>query len=430
MKITFINHASFAVEHDGINLVIDPWLEGMVFNNGWNFISETRFRYDDFKNVTHIWFSHEHPDHFFPPNISKIPADFKKNITVLFQETTDKRVVTYCRKQGFKEVIELKPDKFQVLSDDFSVLCEHYQEGDSWIYIKTNDVKILNTNDCGIRDRVEAEKIKSKIGDKPDYLFTQFSYAYWAGNRDQQNYRRKIADEKLQGLKFQVDVFKPRITVPIASFVWFCHEENYYLNDEVNRPQKVVDFILKNTDSDVVLLYPGEVYEPGTPHDNRQSIEKYNVDFEKISRQENLVRVVPVAEEELIQHAGKFVNEMKRKFGFWTSLLKPCHVYITDYGKSLTLSMKHGLSSASLSEDDCDCSLSSESLAYNFKFPWGNDSLGINGRYQRPVGGNYSRFYNFFRYNQLESRGIQINLGFFTDMALRKILVRAGLKKI
>ena len=430
MKITFINHASFALEHDGINLVIDPWLEGMVFNNGWNFISETRFKYDDFKNVTHIWFSHEHPDHFFPPNISKIPAEFKKNITVLFQETTDKRVASYCRKQGFKEVIELKPDVFVNLSDDFSVLCEHYQEGDSWIYIKSKDVKILNTNDCGIRDKAEADKIKNKIGDQPDYLFTQFSYAYWAGNKDQRDFRRKIADEKLEGLKFQVDIFKPKITVPIASFVWFCHEENYYLNDEVNRPQKVVDFILKNTNSDVVLLYPGEVYNTGLPHDTNGSIEKYNVDFEKIGRQENLVRVIPVSETELVQQAAKFVGDMKKKFGMWTGLLKPCNVFITDYNKSFTLSMDRGLIECDLNEGKCDCSLSSESLAYNFKFPWGNDSLGINGRYQRPPGGNYSRFYNFFRYNQLESRGIQINLGFFADMALRKVLVKAGLKKI
>jgi hypothetical protein len=179
-----------------------------------------------------------------------------------------------------------------------------------------------------------------------------------------------------------------------------------------------------------VLLYPGEVYNTGLPHDTNGSIEKYNVDFEKIGRQENLVRVIPVSETELVQQASKFVGDMKKKFGMWTGLLKPCNVFITDYKKSFSLSMDRGLIECDLIEGKCDCSLSSESLAYNFKFPWGNDSLGINGRYQRPPGGNYSRFYNFFRYNQLESRGIQINLGFFADMALRKVLVKAGLKKI
>jgi hypothetical protein len=92
--------------------------------------------------------------------------------------------------------------------------------------------------------------------------------------------------------------------------------------------------------------------------------------------------------------------------------------------------MENGLTETSLSEYNCDCSLSSESLAFNFKFPYGNDTLGINGRYQRPKGGNYSKFYNFFRYNQLDSRGIPINLNFFAEMAMRRVLVKAGLKKI
>ena len=290
MKLTFINHSSFSVKHDGIHLVVDPWLEGTVFNNGWNFISETKFGYDDFADVSHIWFSHEHPDHFFPPNISKIPEAYRNKITVLFQVTADKRVVNYCRKKGFKDVIEMHPDQFVDLSSDFSVLCEHYQEGDSWIFIKTKECTVFNTNDCGIRDRAEAEKIKRKVG-VPDILLTQFSYAYWAGNKDQKEFRRKVADDKLEGLKFQVDIFKPRITIPIASFVWFCHEENFYLNDEVNRPQKVVDFIKNRTNSEPILLYPGEMYTPGKPHDTDASIKKYNVDFEKIILADNLIKV-------------------------------------------------------------------------------------------------------------------------------------------
>lgn len=429
MKITFINHSSFSVRHDGIHLVIDPWLEGMVFNNGWNFISETKFGYEDFSDVTHIWFSHEHPDHFFPPNISKIPEEYRKRITVLFQVTADKRVVNYCKKKGFKDVIEMHPDQFIQLSDDLSVLCEHYQEGDSWLLVKSKECTLFNTNDCGIRDRGEAEKIKKKVG-KPDILLTQFSYAYWAGNKDQKEFRRKVADDKLEGLKFQVDIFKPRITIPTASFVWFCHEENFYLNDEVNRPQKVVDFIRNRTSSEPLLLYPGESYTPGDKHDTPNSIKKYNIDFEKILKADNLVKTISIDESALIQQSLNFVNDMKNKFGIWTKLLKSCSIYLTDYKKSFILSMDSGLTETTLSEFNCDCSLSSESLAFNFKFPYGNDTLGINGRYQRPKGGNYAKFYNFFRYNQLESRGIPINLNFFAEMAMRRVMVKAGLKKI
>lgn len=429
MELEFINHSSFAVRHDGVFLVIDPWLEGRVFNNGWDLLAKTQFQFEDFKDVTHIWFSHEHPDHFFPPNIARIPESYRKQITVLFQATADKRVVKHCVKMGFKEVIEMHPDERIQLSPDFDVLCEHYQEGDSWIHLKSSQFSILNTNDCGIRDKNEAHKIQRKVG-AVDVLLTQFSYAYWAGNRDQVEFRRKVADDKLEGLKFQSDIFQPKLLIPMASFVWFCHEENFYLNDEVNRPQKVFDFIRNRTQAQPILLYPGDRYTPYQADPSVSAIERYNADFVRILSGEGLERTKVSDEQEILNQALDFVQNMKKDYGVWTQLLSPTKIYLTDLHQAYELSMAGGMKRIEARESDCDCALSGESLLYNFKFPWGHDTLGINGRYQRPVGGTYSRFYNFFRYNQLKSRGIQVGLGYFSEMALRRLMVKAGLQKI
>lgn len=429
MEIEFINHSSFILRHNDVVLMIDPWLEGRVFNNGWDLIAETRFKYEDFEYVTHIWFSHEHPDHFFPPNINKINEAHRKNITVLFQVTPDKRVVNYCRKVGFKAVIEVHPNEVLELGNDFQFMCEHYQEGDSWMLARTKELTLFNTNDCGIRDKNEAQRIASKVG-KVDVLLTQFSYAYWAGNIDERDFRIKVADDKLDGLKFQAEYFKPQIIIPIASFIWFCHEENFYLNDEVNRPQKVVDYIQKNTDALTVLLYPGDRYTPYGDNPSKNAVDRYNTDFERILKGENLVKNNTVELQELEQQALTFIQNMKKDFGIWCRLLSPTHIWLSDYNHAYQLSLAHGLIPADMSEGSCDASLSSESLLFNFKFPWGNDTLGINGRYQRPKGGNYSRFYNFFRYNQLKSRGVTIGLRYFSAMTLRKLLVKVGLQKI
>ena len=89
MKIRFVNHSGFIVEHAGKKVICDPWLEGTVFNNGWKLISPTLLKYEEFANIDYIWFSHEHPDHFYPPNLKKIAPEHKKNITILFQETID-----------------------------------------------------------------------------------------------------------------------------------------------------------------------------------------------------------------------------------------------------------------------------------------------------------------------------------------------------
>ena len=65
-NVTFVNHASVLIEGSGIGLLSDPWYQGDAFNNGWRLLQETP---DDvvsgiLSRVTHIWISHEHPDHF------------------------------------------------------------------------------------------------------------------------------------------------------------------------------------------------------------------------------------------------------------------------------------------------------------------------------------------------------------------------------
>ena len=36
MEIEFVNHASFIVSHDNVKLLIDPWIEGTAFYDGWD----------------------------------------------------------------------------------------------------------------------------------------------------------------------------------------------------------------------------------------------------------------------------------------------------------------------------------------------------------------------------------------------------------
>jgi len=73
MFIDWVNNASFILESAGVRLICDPWLDGTIFNSGWKLLSETKLRYEDFGDITHIWLSHEHPDHFSPPNLRSIP---------------------------------------------------------------------------------------------------------------------------------------------------------------------------------------------------------------------------------------------------------------------------------------------------------------------------------------------------------------------
>ncbi len=431
MKIKFVNHSSFIVEHNGVSIIADPWLEGKVFNNGWDLISKSKFSYNDFKDINYIWFSHEHPDHFYPPNLKQIPAEYKKNITILFQNTIDGRVANYCRKSGFKEVIEMHKGKQYELGNDFSVMCEYFGEGDSWIAYKGGGLTILNTNDCGVRNLPQAEYIKNVVG-KVDVLLTQFSYAYWAGNKDEVALRRKIADEKLEAMKFQCDFFKPTVTIPIASFVYFCHEENFYLNDSVNTAEKTYHYLKNNTTTEPVVLYNGDEYSFPQAWDSAKAIAQYKSDFNNIElNPDNLVKNNQIPLENLYNQAKAFTTNLINTNNFIVKgLLKPTAIHLMDYNQTFVLSLKSGLKKQEINYNSCDVSLSSESLLFCLKFPYGLDTTQINGRLQKPKAGNYTNFYNVFRIDQQKSRGQDMTLGYLFGVLIRKILIKLNLYKV
>ena len=40
-KLTFINHASYLVESENTVLIVDPWVEGGAFDNGWSLLDKS-----------------------------------------------------------------------------------------------------------------------------------------------------------------------------------------------------------------------------------------------------------------------------------------------------------------------------------------------------------------------------------------------------
>jgi hypothetical protein len=70
--IQWVNHASYILPDNNNSLICGPWIEGKAFHNGWLLLANPDYKPADFQKVTHIWFSHEHPDHFSPPTLAKI----------------------------------------------------------------------------------------------------------------------------------------------------------------------------------------------------------------------------------------------------------------------------------------------------------------------------------------------------------------------
>src|SRR3546814_316006 len=155
--ITFINHACFIVESGGVKLLCDPWIAGSAFHDGWNLITEEE--HPGIHDVDYIWYSHEHPDHFSIPFLKSVPQEKRGNITVLYQRTNDHRVLDFCRKQGFK-TMELEQAERVSLGGGMHVTCGMVPFYDSWMLIETQDLTILNVNDCILETPERLQTIK------------------------------------------------------------------------------------------------------------------------------------------------------------------------------------------------------------------------------------------------------------------------------
>ena len=414
MDIQFVNHASFVASTDHARIISDPWLEGRAFNDGWALLCESEFSYEDFREITHIWFSHEHPDHFHPPTLKKIPAEYRRNITVVFQKTIDQKVAQYVQHAGFAGVHELEPGRWERIAKDLEVYCCPW-EGfeDSWICMRTPQCSLLNVNDCTVNTAAEAQSIRDQVGDV-DVLFTQFGISAWDGNPEDLERRLAGAQTMVDRTVMHAQVFQPRFVVPFASFIWFCHEENFYMNEGLASIDKVAQAIESGSSAQPVILYPNDCWRVGEAHCSVDAIQRYCQEREAIDHRP-VCKADCVCEDELMEASQKYREKLTEGVGrrrvmlsfakkyfrrvrkspnatLWTSIaaLLRCatlripipKIYVTDHEKSYVFDLKHGLRPSTLPEAACDVSMGSESLLYAFKFLWGGETLIINGRFR------------------------------------------------
>ncbi len=438
MKIEFVNHASYVMDFGDIRLITDPWIEGPVFNNGWDLISKTVFDYEDFSNITHIWFSHEHPDHFYPPNIKKIPKEYRQNITVLYQQTLDKKVIKYCAMLGFKEIIELVPDVPLTLSSDLSVTCNPWA-GDSYLYVKTANASCLNINDCAVLTEQEVNSIVEKFGEI-DLLLTQFSLSAWEGNPEEIERREAGAKSMLKRILVQTRGLKPKFVIPLASYIWFCNIENFYINAQSNRIDMIADEIQNNTAATPIVLYPGFSWVYGADYNNALAISKHVEDFEGLSPSMAIVSPV-VPEDKLVKDAEKFINTLVASSSYFKLLisfarlsyarrklsangnsiakiknalqllflrLEPATIYLSDLSKAFTFDLKQGLRPSKVSQAQCDISMGSDSLSYAFLNLFGGETLQVNGRFSEAYDRSRMALFNYFNIAVALNQGVKM----------------------
>ena len=432
--LNFVNHSSFLIESENVGLIVDPWLEGTAFNSGWNLIAETKFSVDDYKRVTHIWFSHEHPDHFHPPTLKNIPEELRSKITVLYHKTKDGKVLNHCRKMGFA-VREMEHGEWIQLHPTFRVMCRPYHYFDSWLLIDVDGKRLLNLNDCEVNDAKEAATIFAHTG-PVDILASQFSYSCWEGD---EKARAAAAHHVLNRLSTQIKSLQAKIFLPVASLIYFSHEENQHLNDCINSIVKCAKFIEEEANVETVVLYPGDRWEIGTPHDNSVAIANYDADYKTIPRVLHTSKSVPIAEVQ--QLAAQYNQRIKEKNSplFMSILnligfLPPVNFYVTDWDQVFQYDATNGLKVIQANRKDADMELSSDSLAFLFRFDWGLSTLHVNGRFRTDRKG-MAKVMSTFAVGLLNNTGRYLGFPLLVDWrfalsAFEKLLIHRDVNRV
>ena len=430
-SIEFINHASVVVSDGKISVLSDPWFAGDAFHKGWNLLHETSE--DEIKKllqkITHIWISHEHPDHFsisFFQNYTQILR--KNSIKILFQKTNDKRVFKFLTSKGL-EVQELEFNKKLKLSDDYSVTCIKDGFYDSGLLINSHGEKILNLNDCEVTTPNRANEVLKLTGEV-DVLLTQFSYAAWKGGIDNKQWRINAAKEKIDSMSLQIKTFQPKYVIPFASFFYFSNKENFYLNDSANKPEQLKEKLKKYSEK-LVIMAPKDVL--GGKIETINNVKAINFWKNKYEKLLDLrLNQFSTTDLNIINNSFKTYCERIEKNNnlFLIKIIrsvspirafKPIIVKITDL--NLNLKFDYVRKIFSQTSEKAMLSMKSESLNFIFKNSFGFDTLTVNGCFEEIQKGGFVKATKTLAIENLNNLGIKIELKTLFNISIIKLFL-------
>ena len=396
-KLTFLNHASYMIESESSLLIVDPWVEGYAFDKGWALLdkSTTNEALIDLilatKKEIYIWLSHEHSDHFSVPFLMTLKK-FGLRVNFFFQRTIDRRVAKFIRNIGFS-VVESNDTK-ENIDSELSIVTFPFSGGDSYCLIMCEEFSLLNLNDCVIKNEIIAKSVMSNIKKYTlgiDLLMTQFGYANWLGNRDQKELRISSAEEKLTRIKFQIEQIKPKYVIPFASFIYFCHKENFHTNDNQNTPEDVKEFLNRhNLDCKLIVVKPMDKL------DLSQNLSLQSSNFNQINIQhwnKLISKIKPHYLEDKLYTKSEIVNEYKvyKKKLFISFLfipfileklkfINPIQIYIHDINVNLSLSYVKGINIFPGEKNNADIGISSSTMMFTLKNDYGMNTTLVNGK--------------------------------------------------
>ena len=360
-KIKFINHACMMIEDEKHAILVDPWFTGKVFNDSWSLLRDTDLSLINFDKLSHIFISHEHPDHLHWATLKKIQEYSNKQIFVVSIKRENKNIKEAVQKIGFKHA-ELLAGRRTKITDRLWV--SQFPTGhDSAFVFEADDKVILNQNDCKL-SREQCFLIKQKYK-KIDLWLMQFGLAgYYANSNDKQGL--KDAKQKhINLINTYYDFFKPSCFVPFASYVYFCKKYNYFLNEWQVTPAEISERCVMPTQ---FVFYGDEILYENYESKNDENIIKWSDTYDS---KKEILAPKKIDNVEIIKAFKNFT------FGNDYSVPEKFYIELFDNDKIFLCDLKNKNYNFIHTSEKAIVRTSMEELLCFVKYPWGADTLNI-----------------------------------------------------
>jgi len=264
---TFLNHACFMVRTEGALLVSDPWLEGPVLDGAWRLVDESTGNASLLATLNaatvpvYIWCSRAQPDRLALPFLRRFRSEFRGIATFLYRPGRDMRIGEALRR--LRLPVAACADGVTVsLAGDLRLTALANGDGDSACLIACGGRTILNLGDRALPDVASCNAMAPRIGraaSRIDLLLTGFGSMGWCGNPEGFAQREAAAKGAVERLALQVERFRPKLVVPIASFARFARADNAWLNGGRTLPGELLEAgRLDGVRSVIRFLAPGD----------------------------------------------------------------------------------------------------------------------------------------------------------------------------
>jgi len=380
MKVTFISQASILIRTSDCTILTDPWYKGTAFNDAWKLFPAPDWNNSILDDVTHLWISHEHPDHFNIPTLKSFPQEFKDRVILLFQKNNSDKLPNAFRNFGFKNIKLLNNRTIYPITAETSVYVSQIGQMDSSLAVMNKGYTLLNLNDCEANS-IDCKNFRKDLG-KIDLVLNQFSMAGYNGYYDYEKHLPIAAKTILDNMVENHRDLDAKYSIPFASNLYFCTEDNKYMNNFGNTPMKALDRFQKEN-LGMVILYANDTLDTDHPeaHSNADAIAKYEALY---ANGEKIIDKAPVIELEKIKEAVKKRSEqLKSKFPAWLlKKLQPVNIQIPDLDTVVNLSLYTGSVSDLGKDADFDLVIHSQPLFFCFDTPWGVQTMGVGARFR------------------------------------------------